>query len=375
MTKTWIIAALLATTVSVPMVLAQDEAQPAPARAGRAPRADRADPHIVSPGPTPGLHAPDAPMLPYHFVTQPAPPNGEKFGNIGSVALTPQNHLVVYNRNPNITMVEYDAKGKYLRTFNPNIAVNPHGMRIDRHGNIWVLDSFLNVVWKLNAKGEPLKSFGKRGEVGAWDDSKWNGMFNQPLDVAFDKDDNFYVIQGHGGTSAPPDCTYCATYRTAKPTPTQGSDPRVFKFDKDGNYISSRALPHADGTYPTIHSVIVTPKGELWVTDRQLNKIMVFDTGLKPIREIQLPNLTSGLFVDAKGHYWVSNGMDGMIMQIDENGKILGWIGKGGRDREGASGGDPNLIGEAHYLVVTPDEKTIYIADSVNAKVLKLEHN
>ena len=117
--------------------------------------------------------------------------------------------------------------------------------------------------------------------------------------------------------------------------------------------------------------MIVTPKGEIWATDRQLNKIMVFDTNLKPLRDIQEPNLTSGLFVDAKGHIWLSCGMDGMIMSLDADGKVTGWIGKGGRDPEGTS----DLIGEAHYLVVTPDEKTIYIADSVNGKVLKLQHN
>ena len=44
-------------------------------------------------------------------------------------------------------------------------------------------------------------TLGTRGEVAKWDDAKWNGMFNQPMDVAFDKDDNFYVVQGHGGTS------------------------------------------------------------------------------------------------------------------------------------------------------------------------------
>ena len=146
-------------------------------------------------------------------------------------------------------------------------------------------------------------------QVAKWDDAKWNGMFNQPLDVAFDKDDNFYIVQGHGGTSSPPDCTYCSSYNTAKPAVTQGSDPRVFKFDKNAKYLSSRGLPHADGTYPTIHSVIVTPKGELWVTDRQMGKILVLDTNLSPLREIQQPNLTSGLFVDAKGQIWMSSGI------------------------------------------------------------------
>jgi hypothetical protein len=83
---------------------------------------------------------------------------------------------------------------------------------VDRYGNIWATDSFWNVLWKLNPKGEVLMMLGRRGENGAWNDTAWNGMFNQPLDVAFDQDDNFYVIQGHGGTSPPEDCSFCMTY-------------------------------------------------------------------------------------------------------------------------------------------------------------------
>ena len=55
------------------------------------------NPHIVAPNPTPGLHPPDAPILPYHFVARPKAPNGQEFGNIASVALTPQGHLLVCN--------------------------------------------------------------------------------------------------------------------------------------------------------------------------------------------------------------------------------------------------------------------------------------
>jgi hypothetical protein len=356
--------------VAVIAAVAQDA--PSTPQRGQTRSARRSDPHIVPPRATPGLHPPSAPPLPYHFVTPPAPMPSQKFGSVSGVALTAQGHLLVFNRNPAMMMLEYDAQGKFLRTFNPNIAVNTHGMRTDRYGNIWILDSFLNVLWKLKPSGEPLMTVGTRGEVAKWDDAKWNGMFNQPMDVAFDKDDNFYVVQGHGGTSYPPDCTYCSTYDNANAPVTQGSDPRVFKFDKNGKYITSRALPHPDGTYPTIHSVIVTPKGELWVTDRQMGKILVLDTFLAPLREIQQPNLTSGLFVDAKGHIWMSSGMDGMIMSLDDDGKITAWLGKGGRDADGTTS---NLIGEAHYLVVTPDQRTIYIADTVNAKVLKLEHD
>jgi hypothetical protein len=140
------------------------------------------------------MKVPDAPQLPYHFGTQITGANGEQFGNVAAVAIRPNGNLLVFNRNPNIMMVEYDPTGtKQLRVFNPNIAMNPHALRVDRYGNIWVSDSFLNVIYKLNPNGDVIRSFGERGENAAWDDKKWNGMFNQPLDIAWDKIDWLYL--------------------------------------------------------------------------------------------------------------------------------------------------------------------------------------
>ncbi|HEX4271620.1 MAG TPA: hypothetical protein VHZ32_09540, partial [Rhizomicrobium sp.] len=119
------------------------------------------------PGP---VQIPDAPKMPYHYGARPVAPNGEKFGNVAAVALMPNGDLLVFNRNPAIMMVEYDPTGsKVIRVFNPNIAMNPHGLRVDRHGNIWAIDSFLNVIFKMNGKGEVLKMIGTRGENAAWD--------------------------------------------------------------------------------------------------------------------------------------------------------------------------------------------------------------
>src|SRR5882757_8373514 len=268
------------------------------------------------------VHILDAPQLPYHFGTQITGASGEQFGNVSAVALRPNGNLLVFNRNPAIMMVEYDPTGtKLLRVFNPNIAMNPHALRVDPHGNIWVSDSFLNVIFKLNPNGDVIRTFGIRGENAPWDDSKWNGMFNQPLDIAWDKDDNFYVVQSHGGTSPPADCTFCATYdspqthnakgRAAFVTKTPaipGSDPRVMKLDQNGNLLASASLAHPDGKYPTIHSVIVSPTGEVWVGDRASQKILVFDHDLKAHHDIQLQNLTCGFYEDAKGQLWMSTG-------------------------------------------------------------------
>jgi sugar lactone lactonase YvrE len=325
---------------------------------------------------------PNAPLLPYRFMPRPAPPNGEAFGNVSAVALTPQGNLLVLNRNPAIMMVEYNPAGtQVLRTFNPNMAQMAHGMRVDRHGNIWVTDSFLNLVWKLNARGEVLMMLGKRGENGAWDDTKWNGMFNQPLDVAFDARDNFYVVQSHGGTSFPADCTFCVNYAAglnanskavaAKPPVPPGSDARVMKFDAKGNLLASASLAPASGPYPTTHSVVVAPNGEVWVADRQVKKIVVFDSNLKKLREIPQDYLVCGFFVDSQNGLWAVTGRDGMVLKLDWNGKILGYIGRP------AATPDPNSndIGEAHYLTVSKDLRTIYVADSTQARVHKLVRN
>ena len=364
--KNLVLAFLLALPVS---------ALTGPALAQAAPDRGKAQP--APPGPP---KIPDAPQLPYHFGARPAAPNGEKFGNIAAVGLMPNGDLLVFNRNPAIMMVEYDPSGTTVkRVFAPNIAVSPHGMRIDRHGNIWAIDSFMNVIYKMNVKGEVLKMFGTYGENSPWDEARWNGMFNQPLDIAFDKDDNFYVVQSHGGTSPPIDCTFCVTYATGParlksvpvmhPPVPSGEDPRVMKFDKDGHLLASASLAHPDGLYPVIHTVIVSPTGEVWVGDRASQKIWIFDKDLKSHHDIQLQNLTSGFYEDAKGQLWMSTGQDGMVMKMGWDGKIEGWIGKRGTNP------DSNDIGEGHFLAVTPDQKTIWVADSVNAHVLKLEHN
>jgi len=95
-----------------------------------------------NPSPTPGDFGPDpanipaptaatappasVPGLAFHFGARPVPPLGQKFGNVAAVAITPEGHLLVFNPNAPIQVVEYDATGsKVRRVFNPDIAVKP----------------------------------------------------------------------------------------------------------------------------------------------------------------------------------------------------------------------------------------------------------
>src|SRR5476651_104209 len=115
------------------------------------------DPHIITyPNLPDSKDAPDAPMLPYHLVPRAPLPENIVITLVSAVGLTPQGHTIFLTRNPSAMILEFDKNDKFLRNMDPNITIGPHGLRVDRHGNIWVTDSFLNVVWKLDAKGEPI---------------------------------------------------------------------------------------------------------------------------------------------------------------------------------------------------------------------------
>ncbi len=163
-------------------------------------------------------------------------------------------HLLVFQRSAINQLMEFDADGKLLRSFADNIAAQAHGLRLDRHGNIWLTDIVCNTVMKLDSDGRVLMTLGTKGKVGAWDEATGQHLFNQPNDVAFGPKDDIWVVTGHGG-----------------------SDPRVLHFDKDGKYITSWSMKHADGSNATIHSIVLDKKGDLYIADRTANQIIVMD--------------------------------------------------------------------------------------------------
>ena len=308
-------------------------APPPPRPAGAAPRA---------PTPT-SFPIPDAPMLPYQPVPI-APPVGTLWQGPSEVDVMPNGHLIVFQRSAMNMLLEYDQDGKLLRTFDDNIAARAHGVKIDRHGNIWVTDIVCNTVMKLAPSGAVLMTLGTKGQAGTWDEAAGQHLFNQPNEVAFGPKDDFWVVTGHGG-----------------------NDPRVLHFDKDGKFITSWPMKHADGTNATIHSIIVRPNGELYIADRSAKQIIVMSQTGKLLRTIQMQNQVSGLYVDSKGGLWMAGGQDGMVMKLDWDGKVTGWTGKVG------PGSDANEYTEVHYIAVSPDLKYIYVADSLGNRLDKLQ--
>ncbi len=285
----------------------------------------------------------EAPVLDYVAVANPLPvPEGIVTGASSSVAFDSKGHLFVLSRGAE-AITEFDENGKFIRAFGEGLFTRSHGLRIDKDGNLWTTDVGAHTVMKLSPKGEVLLTLGTKGKAGEWNEAAGTRLFNEPNDIAIGANGDIFITQGHS------------------PGPGRG-DPRVLKFDKNGNFIKTWGGKGTEpGKFDVAHGIAIDAKGLLWVTDRENQRIQIFDQDGKYIREIKYAGLPCALDIGSKYIYMV-NGFAGQILKLDLDGKVLAAVGK--------PGNGVGEFGEAHFIAVSP-KGDIYVADSVNRAVQK----
>jgi len=284
----------------------------------------------------------NAPALDYVAVADPLTfPAGTTIGAAASVAFDAKGHLWVLNRGPQ-PLAEFDANGTFIRAFGEGLFMRTHGLRFDADGNIWVTDVGAHIVVKLNPQGQTLLTLGTKGEPGTWDESAGSRRLNQPNDIAFSSAGDVFIVQGH--------------------TPGAAGDPRVLKFDKGGRFIKSWGGKGKEpGKFEVAHGIAIDAKGLLWVTDRENQRIQIFDADGTFVRELKYAGLPCALEIGTQFIYMV-NGFAGQVLRLDLNGKVLAATGKAGKG--------VGEFGEAHFIAVSPKGE-LYVADSVNSAVQK----
>ena len=287
----------------------------------------------------------------YVAVADPIPvPANVMMGASSSVAFDSKGHLFVLSRGAK-PLTEFDENGKFIRTFGEGLFTRSHGLRIDKDGNIWATDVGAHTVLKLNPQGEVLMTLGTKGKFGAWDEAAGARLFNEPNDIAIAANGDFFISQGH-------------TPGAGRGGSLQGQNPGVLKFDKTGKFIKFWGGKGTEpGKFEVAHGIAIDAKGLLWVTDRENQRIQIFDQDGKYIREIKYAGLPCALDI-GKEYIYMVNGFAGQVLKLDLDGKVLAAMGKPG------PAGTWGEFGEAHFIAVSPKGE-IYVADSVNRAVQK----
>ena len=282
-----------------------------------------------------------APELDYVAVAEPLsfPAGTALAGAAASVAFDSKGHLFVLTRGQP-SLFEFDESGKFIRSFGEGLFTRSHGLRIEKDGSIWATDVGAHTVMKLSPQGQVLMTLGTKGQRGEWNDS--THLLNEPNDVVIGRNGDIFVAQGH--------------------TPGAMGDPRVLKFDKTGKFIKSWGGKGKEpGKFDVAHGLALDAKGQLWVTDRENQRIQIFDANGTFIKELKYAGLPCSLDIGSKNIYMV-NGFAGQVLKLDLDGKVLAAVGKPGKG--------VGEFGEAHVIAVSPKGE-IYVADSVNAAVQK----
>ena len=261
---------------------------------------------------------------------------------------------------------KFDRKtGAVLANFGKGVMVTPHGIAVDKQGNVWIADFAGNKagtkghqVHKFSPKGEKLLSLGVAGKAGNAD-----GEFNQPNDVVVGPDGSIYVADGH-------DAQGMITANAVAEGIKRGATSRISKFSPDGKFIKSwGGIGVRHGEFRTPHALAFDARGRLWVADRGNHRIEIFDQNGTYLESRYMFGRPSGLFIKGdtvyvidseSGPYNHPNWRDGVrIGPVDED-RVTGLIPPFERD-------DRVYQGTAGEGVAVDADGNVYAAEGPNS--------
>jgi len=252
---------------------------------------------------------------------------------VSGAAVDRQGNVYVFQRTPHPVLV-FDRGGKYLRTWGEGRFPFPHGCRFDAEGNLWFTDIGDHLLLKFTPDGKLLQTIGSKGETG--EDA---AHFNKPADVAFAPNGEMYVADGYGNS-------------------------RVVRFSKDGKYLGVWGKKGAGpGEFNLPHSIAVDPQGRVIVADRENNRIQVFTSEGKYLKEWNHVGSPFGLFLTKDGKLFVTDGRAHTLSAYDLEGKRLGQWGTMGRE--------PGQFDLPHLLCVD-DRGAIYVCEITGKRIQRL---
>ncbi len=194
-------------------------------------------------------------------------------------------------------IVELDPYGNVVKSFGAGQILWPHGMDVDREGNVWIADArsatpqelerFPNAagkghtVLKFSPTGELLMTIGTPGEAG---DPPTH--LTEPNDVLVAPDGSIFIGEAHSDQFLD------------EPGPTAVG--RISKWAPDGTLIKTfGSWGYGDGQFRGAHSLAMDSQGRLFVADRGNRRIQIFDQDGNHLATWYQFSRISGLYIDS----------------------------------------------------------------------------
>ena len=244
-------------------------------------------------------------------------PEGRAWGSTSAVAIDKdgvsvwvaercgQNSCVGSDRDP---ILLFDRTGRLVRSFGKGMINWPHGIHVDRDGNVWVVDGRDNRPSTRAgepAAAEPARVFGHQvikfsptGQVllrlGTDGGGRDTAYFFQPNAVITAPNGDIYVAEGHA----------------SGPT----ANARILKFDRTGRRLASWGKK---GTGPLEfdqpHALAFDSQGRLFVGDRTNNRIQILSQDGRLLDTWYQFSRASGIWIDRNDTMYVADSESGSI--------------------------------------------------------------
>ena len=220
-------------------------------------------------------------------------------------------------------VLHFDENGNLIKAFGEGMISSPHGIFVDRDGNVWVTDCSCtgggggrgrrgggagadsagraaapqgpagppkgHQIFKFSPDGTLLMTLGK---AGGGRDSEF---FWQPNDILVAPDGNIFVSEGHSSAA--------------------GSPARVLKLSKDGTLLATwgGVVDTTASGLNQPHALAMDSKGRLFVGDRGNNRIKIFSQDGKLLDTWYQFSRPSGIYIDKNDNIYVADSESGGV--------------------------------------------------------------
>jgi hypothetical protein len=218
-------------------------------------------------------------------------PDGWFHGDVAGVATDSQDRVYVFNRSDHPVII-YDQDGKFLDAWGDATQFpRPHGITIV-DDIIYLADDTDHTVRKCTLDGKVLMTLGKSGQpsdtgyrsnvpANLTSIERGAGPFNRPTRLSIAQNGDLYVADGYGNA-------------------------RIHHFKADGTLVNSWGGPGTGpGEFMLPHSVWAHTNGEIWVCDRENDRLQIFNEAGELLRMWTNVRRPGDLVIDADNTVYV----------------------------------------------------------------------